>query len=451
MPSRRKRRPVLAGVLLIAALVLAVRSIRIADVLRWQSVDDQGQSVIKTSFGLRTARLGLGIFYDEAIVSTRDARDVDAALSSMSPGLSYAAETLPDDPSLARRLGIGFDRRVDERPESFTNHVELIVPIWVIAILLAIGPVRWVIAQRRRRRDEAAHRASDDAANAGHVPARSSNMRIAIIALACGIVIGVVATVFIVCCDAPTRSAATTASAPQDDKPPIHPIVGMWRIRIDPIVATYRFANDGSFVLTFQGPSLPHAAPGAAQEAGGTWRVDRDQLVLTNTWSNTPLTIVGEKETATIVSVEAETLELDHLDRKLKGERLTFARAYSFMKGKADIPAIVGRWTSRSYTIDLQGGGDVVIVYPDRPNDPRKGTWSQAGKTLTLRMEPPYVKSAARRAADPSLTQPREELYDVRSVDALRLILHHADTPPTHNLGFDRIEPNQRVTPNPPR
>jgi hypothetical protein len=67
------------------------------------------------------------------------------------------------------------------------------------------------------------------------------------------------------------------------------------------------------------------------------------------------------------------------------------------------------------------------------------GAWSQAGKKLTLLMEPPYVKSAARRASDPSLTEPRETSYDVRSVDDLRMILHPEESPPTENRVYERV------------
>src|SRR5688500_4308890 len=74
MRRKRNRSPVLAAVLLVLTLVLAVRSLWVSDVVRWRSVDvTDDRSLIQTTFGLRTARLGLGFFYDQAIVSMRNA------------------------------------------------------------------------------------------------------------------------------------------------------------------------------------------------------------------------------------------------------------------------------------------------------------------------------------------------------------------------------------------
>ena len=439
MGRKRKRSPALAMLLLVITLTLAVRSLWVGDFVRWQSVDDSDhRSLIRTTFGLRTALLGLGFAYEQKIFLTRTPRDVDTALEW--PGLSYVREELPDHPPFARRLGFGLERSVDERPESFRNTVELTIPLWLIGMLLAIGPVRWLIARRALARAPSRQAASDDAGVAGTSTAGRSRLKTAIIALLLGVVIGAAAVALY--SSSGSRSVATTApstTAPAPEQPPIHPIVGRWRIRMGDIRASYHFANDGSFVVQFTGLPTRPAAPKAAHDAGGTWRVNGKELILTNTWSNTPLVVVNERETATILSVEPETLTLEHADRKGRNEVLEFERFEPFQKGRVDMPAVVGMWKLHGVTLALKEGGEATMTY-DRAGVPaRAGTWSQAGKKLTLLMEPPYVKSAARRAADPTLTEPREQSYDVRSVDDLRMILHPEDSPPTENHVYERV------------
>ncbi|HEV2295749.1 MAG TPA: hypothetical protein VGR35_18015 [Tepidisphaeraceae bacterium] len=444
MSHKRNRSPALAILLLVATLALAVRSLWVSDFLRWQSIDDSDhRSLVQTTWGLRTARLGLAFVYDQAIVSMRNPREVDAALAS--PGLSYVVEDLPEHPSLARRLGFGFERITDERPESFRNSLELSVPLWLVAMLLAIGPARWLLANRAARAAGADKDPARDAARNGLRAERRPLVKTAVIALAVGIVMGAAAALFY----AGRRHAAAPATAPTgtatvataDHQPPIHPIVGMWRIRMDSIRATYQFANDGSFVVTFTGLPQRPTAPSDAHDAGGTWRVDDKELILTYAWSNTPLVVVGERETATFVAIDPNRLELEHADRKGRPERLVFERTYPFEKGKADVRAIIGRWKSPQFTLDLKPGGEVAITYDGRDAKARAGKWSQQGKTLTLLMEAPYVKSAAQRAAHPHLTEPREETYDIRTVDELRLILHRRNLPETEHIVFARITP----------
>ena len=127
------------------------------------------------------------------------------------------------------------------------------------------------------------------------------------------------------------------------------------------------------------------------------------------------------------------------MDRKGQNEVLEFEPFEPFQKGRVDMPAVVGMWKLQGVTLALKEGGEASMTY-DRPGVPaRVGAWSQAGKKLTLLMEPRYVKSAARRAADPSLTELREQSYDVRSVDDLRMILHPEDSPPTENHVYERV------------
>lgn len=453
MRRKPKQWPVLAGALLALTLIMAGRSLWVSDVLRWRSLDaTDARFVIQSTLTLRTARLGLQLEYDQALAPMSDRRAVDAAVAS--PGLRYAAEELPENPS-PRRLGFGYERAVDERPESFRNWLKLVIPMWLIALLLAISPARWLIG-RRKRNDAAAPVEPDDA-----VGKRRSSMKIGLIALVVGIAIGAVGVgLYMTLRDADgTAATMSPASAPASapaEAPPIHPIVGMWRIDLGGIRATYRFANDGSFVVMFTGmPHRPPAGQDVQHDAGGTWRVNGKELVLSNTWSNTPLVIVGERETATIIAIEPDRMELEHADRKGQREILTFGRTHPFVAGQADQTAIVGRWQSPQFTLDLRSGGEVVMTYGrsggggvgSRGAEPREGVWSQRGQTLTLRMDPPYVKSAARRAVDPRLTEPREEEYDVRTVNESRLILHRKNTPPGAHLVFERTSSSAAASP----
>src|SRR5437867_146096 len=153
MPARKRRRsPILASALLLLALVLMVRSTWLSDSLAWQSIRQQNESIIQTSQGIRTAHLGIGLFYDEALISARNARAVNAAVSTIKPGLHFATGPAPERTSFWRHVGFVFDRRLDERPEHFQNSFELMVPLWLIALLLAISPTRWLLARRAAAR-----------------------------------------------------------------------------------------------------------------------------------------------------------------------------------------------------------------------------------------------------------------------------------------------------------
>jgi len=260
-------------------------------------------------------------------------------------------------------------------------------------------------------------------------------MRIAVIALVCGLIIGGL-VMFLV-----TRHVGKSGAAPQavvdDGKPPIHAIVGSWRLRIDSIVANYRFGNDNTFLLTFT--NVPGAA--SEQQAGGSWRVDGDTLVMVNKWSNTPLTVVGEEESARIISVAPGKLVLENINRKGKPENLTFQRDELFVKGRLDNPKIVGSWQSSFGTLDLQSGGDVRRVGGGEST----GEWSQHGTTLVLRMNPPAVKSAARRAANAALAAPRDEIYEILNLDDQTLIVRRTDPPGQGNIAFQRGTPGGSV------
>jgi hypothetical protein len=232
-------------------------------------------------------------------------------------------------------------------------------------------------------------------------------------------------------------ASSSPSAAPAAEKPPVHPIVGTWHTKLQLIGVTYQFANDGAFVLTFtdmpQPPSRNALQPPTKPEASGTWRVDGSELILTNSWSNSPMTVVGEVERATIVSVQSNQLELEHLDRKGKAERLTFSRVHPFVKGKVDNANIVGRWQSGGGTFDLLSGGDLEI---NSLAGTRTGAWSQAGNTLTFVIDPP---GSRQRQAQQAAERERQ-VYDIRRIDQLRMVLHPAEAPESQTVTFKRLQ-----------
>lgn len=429
MPRKRRRSPVLAAFLGVLMLGLMIRSLWARDVVAWHSVVDHRDSIIQTSIGMESAWLGLGIFHEETLITLRPTRGVPASLTSIDPGLHFETHELPETSSLIRRVGFGFERHVDERPESFRNSTRLIVPLWLIAAVLAIGPMRWWIARRAAKRAAPVESAGGE----DMMRPERSTMKITAIAVLCGVLIGGMLVYSFLGDGSSAATKPSTAPAISDEGPPIHPIVGSWRIRMDPIRATYRFGNDGSFLLSFKGvPARRDASP---PEAGGSWRVDDDKLVMLNKWSNTPLSIVGEEETATITSVTPENLALSHLNGKGEQETLTLARVHPFVKGKRDDPRIVGQWKSSRYTLDLQADGAAVRTSRSQT----MGEWCQQGATLTLLMNPPEVRSAARRQADPSLSEPREEEHLILQLDEQRLVLRSAELLTAPHLVFERV------------
>ncbi|MDQ3441015.1 MAG: hypothetical protein M3478_11775, partial [Planctomycetota bacterium] len=188
----------MGGLFLVITLILAARSVWVSDIVRWRSIDaTDHRSLVRTTFGLRSARLGLGFVYDQTIVSTHNPRDVDAALAS--PGLSHLVAELPARPTIARRFGFGFERAVDERPESFQNALEMAIPLWLIALLLAIGPARWLIARRAAAKGAGTNETeTDDAASPrGFVARRRSTVKVGVIALVLGVLIGAAGVYFV--------------------------------------------------------------------------------------------------------------------------------------------------------------------------------------------------------------------------------------------------------------
>ena len=167
-------------------------------------------------------------------------------------------------------------------------------------------------------------------------------------------------------------------------------LVGAWHTTVGFHDATYQFNQDGTFTLTFTPtakmaphlPQLAHTRPAEPPEratAGGTWRLDGKRLVMTNTSSTTPFTVVGEIEEAELVSVDADELVLKTVDNKGKPEELRFARRTPFEKGKHDDPRIVGTWRGEQTTLVLAETGVAVLFS-------MKGEWSQGGKNLAVKL-----------------------------------------------------------------
>jgi len=246
----------------------------------------------------------------------------------------------------------------------------------------------------------------------------------------------------------PRYKSAAVTSAPSSDstaapqptapaKPPIHPIVGTWRTFIDVgVAAIYRFDNDGTFALTIKPlPRLGAAGP-ASHEAAGTWKVAGNTLSMTNTSSNSPISVVGETENATITSVDADSLVIDTTDRKGNAETLRFEHVEPFIVGRHDNANLIGKWQSAGYEMELLPSGDVVMTRAAW----KGGKWSQQGTRLRLVLDPPYVRSAARRMADPSLTAPVEQEFVFRlSADNETLMLSRVGIPNDTVREFHRM------------
>jgi hypothetical protein len=156
-------------------------------------------------------------------------------------------------------------------------------------------------------------------------------------------------------------------------------IVGAWVIDAGMGDAVYRFQAGGSFSLTFEGRF--------GGSAGGTWRVEGGKLMMRNTWSEISYTKVGETESAEIVSVTPDSMELRSTDIRGKVEVLKFQKMPGpapLAKGKAEHANIVG--TYRRYgsgeLLSLSADGTVILTWGQRAY---AGVWAEAGGVLTIR------------------------------------------------------------------
>ena len=170
-------------------------------------------------------------------------------------------------------------------------------------------------------------------------------------------------------------------------------IVGDWRVRVAPHTAVYHFDRDGTFTLTFFGPQ--------GGVASGNWKLDRDTLVLENKASSTPLTHVGEQETARVTEVTADTLTVRGTDAAGREDGYVFRRAAPFAAGKKDNPRVVGSWRGMNQDVVLVLAEDGTAVVYDGRREPSTGQWSQHGKSLNLRLAG-NPRGAARKPGGPT-------------------------------------------------
>ncbi|HEY7087194.1 MAG TPA: lipocalin family protein [Tepidisphaeraceae bacterium] len=440
MARKGRRLPVVSTILLLVTLFLMIRSIWVEDTLGWRSTEDQRSSAIATTWGASTAQLGLTLFYDQKLTPARNPGELNKALDASPPGLVCSARSLPNG-SGVRLLALGWERRWDTRAESFANYWGITLPLWLLAAFFAIEPVRYLLAWRRERRQ---HAQSSQAQDTGEKDIEGGGMRIGIVIalVIAAMLIGAAAMYFFVAPHS-TQSAATPAmgsSTQAPDQPPIHPIVGVWRIRIAPIIATYTFGNDGNFTLTFRGIPGPRGTP-AEHQAAGTWKVSGDILSMTNTSSNSDYSVVGEVEEAKILSVSSDSLILENRDRKGRPERLEFEPVRPFAKGKFDNPGLLGEWRCDQFTLELKPSGDAVM----HTTRDRSGQWSQEGNKLRIRLDPlPPTGGAARRAQSAAmgqLNEPGERVFEIQNVSPEHnmLLLHPMEPPGADRLTFYRV------------
>jgi hypothetical protein len=162
-------------------------------------------------------------------------------------------------------------------------------------------------------------------------------------------------------------------------------LTGAWKTEVGGFEALYQFEHDGTFSLTFS--PVSEARPGGyvlpgAGKAAGTWTLDGRHLVMTNTASGTPFTVVGEEEEADVIRVSGAELVLRTTDRKGNPEEITFSRSVPFQKGQRENEKLVGTWNQQGLTLVLAPSGLAVM-------GPFKGEWAQHGQTLTLMLQQP--------------------------------------------------------------
>ena len=184
---------------------------------------------------------------------------------------------------------------------------------------------------------------------------------------------------------AATRAAAAAPMVVQNEGAPpagvpadvAGGLIGAWQVNLGEFVATYHFKKEGTFVLTFVGAPGSSFGRLGAGAAGGTWTMENNKLVMTNTASDTSFTVVGEKEEAQVMGLNENTLVLKTTNRKGAEEHIVLRRTVPFEKGKNDNANIVGTWSADRMTLVLAESGMVVL-------GPMKGEWAQHGSKLTL-------------------------------------------------------------------
>jgi len=192
----------------------------------------------------------------------------------------------------------------------------------------------------------------------------------------------------------PISPAPTSAPSSQPTDVPENlaaALEGSWRIVIaGTMEVTYTFQPGGTFALVFT------AAEGLMPQgnASGKWRIDGSRLVMTNTASNTPNTIVGEEEDAEIVGIDAQRLALRTTDRKGVEEVLVFQRVVPFAKGKHDNPHVIGTWQGDNVMLVTAESGLLVLSAGGQTT---KGQWAQRGDQLLILFDVPAPQQPRQR------------------------------------------------------
>jgi hypothetical protein len=106
-----------------------------------------------------------------------------------------------------------------------------------------------------------------------------------------------------------------------------------------------------------------------------------------NTWSEVPYTKEGETESAEIVSVTPDSMELRSTDIRGKVEVLKFQKMLGpapLAKGKAEHADIVGtyRMVGSGELLSLSADGTVILTWGQRAY---AGVWTEGGGILTIR------------------------------------------------------------------
>ncbi len=444
MPQR-VRSPVLNVVVLLIAMLVAIRSLGFVDTFAWRSLEEQRNSVTVTAIGVQSAQLGLRFFYDQRLQPAPNPAALNRIIQDIGiPGPQFTSERLRPK-SLLDWLGFGLSRHVDTRAESFSNYLRVTVPLWLLAALLAIAPIRYALSERRRRQSSATP-AKDgiDEPETTASTERGGTMRIGLVlALLGGVAIGAALVFFVVRQTSDKKTGANpdaAALASATSGPPIHPIVGVWRIKLDPIVATYTFGNDKTFTMTFKG--VPTGRGPGEHLAKGTWNIDGNLLVMKNTSSSSGYSVVGEEESAKIVSVAADSLVLENTDRKGRRELLRLERVRPFMKGKFDNLSLLGQWNSEPFSLELEDSGRFMMI--SKPDSKRTfthtGAWSQEGNQLRLMIENSKEQAVGRPDIERTLSEPAERVFEIlTAADKRMLLLQPVKPQPGAHITFYRV------------
>lgn len=193
-------------------------------------------------------------------------------------------------------------------------------------------------------------------------------------------------------------------------------LVGHWRIDLGVNVATYEFAQGGTYNVTFTGPQ--------GGTVRGTWTIEGDQLFLQNTSSTTPFAVVGERESGKIAELDDSTLKLTGTGSNGRPDQFVLRRTIPFKAGSVDNPKIIGAWRAsngnQSMVMALSADGTLA------QSNGTTGHWSQAGKQLILQISvpPPAATQPATTRVEPDPAGSLIEIpLNIVSVDDATLVI----------------------------